>query len=131
MHADLSKEIQGKVVGGIRANQVVINEWVKEYNEVRPHEALDMKTPSDIYSKSKITYDELSCDYEYPFGFETKKINKSGSIKIKRNYYYISSALSYLKIGMEYKNDNEYLVWLHSYPVRNTRFKISLFKTGK
>jgi len=128
MHADLSKEIQGKVVGGIRANQAVINEWVKEYNEIRPHEALDMKTPSDIYSKSKITYDELSCDYEYPFGFETKKINNSGSIKIKRNYYYISSALCGLQIGLEYKNDDQYLVWLNNYPIGTLDLKLSCLK---
>jgi transposase InsO family protein len=59
MHADIRKEIQGKVPGGIKANQVVINEWVKEYNEIRPHEALEMKTPSDIYCKSNTDYDEL------------------------------------------------------------------------
>jgi len=117
MHADISKEIQGKVSGGVKANQVVINEWVKEYNEIRPHEALNMKTPSDIYYKSDVNYDELSCHYEYPFGFETKKVSKGGSIRIKKDFYYISSALYGLSIGLEPKNNYEYLVWLNNYPI--------------
>jgi len=128
MHADLSREIQGKVPGGIKFNQVVINEWVKEYNQIRPHEALNMKTPADIYCKSEITYDEFSCNYEYPFGFETKKIYKNGFIKIKKNSYYISTALTDLTIGLEQKNCNEYLIWLYNYPLGTLDLTLSCIK---
>ena len=76
MHADISREIQGKIPGGKTANQIVINEWVKEYNEVRPHEALKMKTPSDIYRKSDIKYNDFPCVYEYPFAFNIRKIGR-------------------------------------------------------
>ena len=128
MHADLSREIQGKVPGGIKSNQVVINEWVKEYNEIRPHEALNMKTPSDIYCKSDVKYDESYCEYEYPFGFETKRVQKSGCIRIKKDFYYISGALYGLFIGLEAKNDCEYLVWLNNYPIGILNLKLACFK---
>ncbi len=49
MHADLSREIQGKIPGGIVANQQAIDTWVEEYNNVRPHEALGMRTPDEVY----------------------------------------------------------------------------------
>lgn len=45
MHKDIADEIEGKVPGGISANQAVLDEWVKEYNSVRPNEAIGMKTP--------------------------------------------------------------------------------------
>ena len=128
MHGDLSREIQGKVPGGIKANQAVINEWVKEYNEIRPHEALNMKTPAEIYYKSEISYDEFSCNYEYPFGFETKKVFKNGCIKIKKNSYYISTALQDLTIGLEEKNCDEYLIWLYNYPIGTLDLKFSCIK---
>jgi transposase InsO family protein len=128
MHADLSKEIQGKVPGGIKANQIVINEWVKEYNEIRPHEALDMRTPADIYCKSEIKYDELSCNCEYPFGFETKKIYKSGCIRIKKNFYYVSTVLNGFTIGLEEKNEGEYLLWLNNFPIGILDLKLACFK---
>ena len=76
-----------------------------------------MKTPSDVYYKSNTIYDELSCEYEYPFGFETKKVYGHGNIKIKNNSYYIGTALNGLKVGLEVKNDNEYLIWLNNYPI--------------
>ena len=128
MHADLSREIQGKVPGGIKSNQIVINEWVKEYNEIRPHEALNMKTPAEIYSKSDTVYDEFSCDYEYPFGFETKKIHKNGCIKINKKFFYISSALNDLTIGLQEKNPDEYLIWLYTYPIGTLDLKLSCIK---
>ena len=43
MHKDIADEIEGKVPGGISANQAVLDEWVKEYNSVRPNEAIGMK----------------------------------------------------------------------------------------
>jgi len=130
MHADMSNEIQGKVPGGIKANQVVINEWVKEYNEIRPHEALNMKTPSDIYYISEIRYDELFCNYEYPFGFETKKVYKNGFIRIKTDFYYISTVLKNFTIGLESKNDYEYLIWLNNYPIGILDLKLACLKLG-
>jgi transposase InsO family protein len=34
----------------------VFNEWRNIFNTVRPHEALDMKTPAEVYLKSKRKY---------------------------------------------------------------------------
>ena len=51
MHADLSREIQGKIAGGVAANQRAIDAWVEEYNFVRPHESIGMMTPSEVYTK--------------------------------------------------------------------------------
>ena len=53
MHKDIADEIEGKVPGGISANQAVLDEWVKEYNSVRPNEAIGMKTPDELYTKSE------------------------------------------------------------------------------
>jgi len=101
----------------MKANQIVIDEWVKEYNKIRPHEALEMKTPSEVYCKSNIKYNELSSDYEYPFGFQKRKVAKNGTLKIKSIEYYISQALGGLYIALEEKSNHEYLVWLHNYPI--------------
>ena len=35
------------------ANQAVLDVWVQEYNSVRPNEAIGMKTPDDLYTKSE------------------------------------------------------------------------------
>jgi hypothetical protein len=128
MHADMSKEIQGKVPGGVRANQAVIDEWVKEYNGVRPHEALDMKTPAEVYHKSEARYDPTPCDYEYPFGFEAKKIHRNGSLKIRNQSHYISSALDGLTVGLQPNDDGQYIVWLCDFPLGTLDTNLSCFR---
>ena len=53
MHGDIAKEIEGKIPGGRKANQVILDAWVKEYNSIRPNEAIGMKTPDELYKKSE------------------------------------------------------------------------------
>ena len=67
MHKDIADEIEGKVPGGISANQAVLDEWVKEYNSVRPNEAIGMKTPDELYTKSERKYTGDYDELEYPF----------------------------------------------------------------
>ena len=66
MHKDIADEIEGKVPGGISANQAVLDEWVKEYNSVRPNEAIGMKTPDELYTKSERKYTGDYDELEYP-----------------------------------------------------------------
>ena len=65
MHADLSQEIQGKIAGGVEANQRAIDAWVEEYNHVRPHESIGMMTPSEVYTKSDMIYKGTPVSYTH------------------------------------------------------------------
>lgn len=117
MHADLSRDIQGKVPGGISANQSAIDEWVKEYNEVRPHEALGMKTPAEIYEKSRIKYHGTPELLEYPITFLTRKVNKNGYVKLNKRQYMVSTSLRRLSVGLQENENGEYVVWLGEFPL--------------
>lgn len=80
MHKDIADEIEGKVPGGISANQAVLDEWVKEYNSVRPNEAIGMKTPDELYTKSERKYTGDYDELEYPLGFLVRKVTGGGEI---------------------------------------------------
>ena len=113
MHADMAREIEGKIPGGIAANQVVIDCWVKEYNSVRPNEALGMKTPDEIYSKSDRKYFGDYDEIEYPPGFQVRKVNKAGTIIINGLRPVIGYALRGLQVGLRpYKDSNCFDVFL-------------------
>ena len=101
MHADMAKEIEGKIPGGIRANQVVIDCWVKEYNSVRPNEAINMKTPDEIYVKSDRKYLGDYDEIEYPPGFQVRKVNNAGTIIVKGLRPVIGYALRGLQVGLK------------------------------
>ena len=117
MHRDIRCEIQGKIPGGVRANQAVIDFWVEEYNTVRPHEALGMKTPSEVYVTSTRAYQGDDFEWEYPFGFETRVPNNRGWIRIKKTRYFLSEALIGMTLGIEQQDKDEYRIWLGEFPI--------------
>ena len=49
MHRDMKKELQGKINGNLRDHQKEFDKWRNDFNNVRPHEALGMKRPKEVY----------------------------------------------------------------------------------
>lgn len=68
--------------------------WRDKYNNVRPHEALDMFTPSDVYTKSPRTYTGIVKQYEYSGIYPVLKVNCKGYISFDRKRLYFSETMS-------------------------------------
>ena len=112
MHADIAREIEGKVPGGIKANQAVLEAWVKEYNAVRPNEAIGMKTPDEVYRPSARKYTGDYDEIEYPMGYEVRKVTGSGEVIMRSVRVTIGYALRGLQVGLRPCSDNTYDVFL-------------------
>ena len=100
MHADIAREIEGKIPGGIAANQAALEAWVEEYNSVRPNEAIGMKTPDEVYRPSPRKYAGDFDVLEYPAGYLPRKVFKSGEIILNGVRVTIGSALRGWHIGL-------------------------------
>ena len=100
MHADIAREIEGKDTGGIKTTQAFIDEWVKEYNSVRPHEAIGMKTPDEVYTPSKRKYIGDYDEIDYPIGFLTRRVTGSGEIIVNSIRVSVGFALRGLQVGL-------------------------------
>ena len=100
MHADIAREIEGKVPGGIKANQAVLDAWVEEYNSVRPNEAIGMKTPDEIYTVSEKKYIGDYDEIDYPMGYQVRKVTNSGEIIYNSIRVTIGFALRGLQVGL-------------------------------
>ena len=119
MHADIAREIQGQIKGGRKANQVVLDEWVKEYNSVRPNEAIGMKTPDEVYVKSNRKYIGDYDEIEYPIGYETRKVFSSGEILVKSVRVTTGYSLRGLNVGLKPNKNNSYDVYLADFLLGN------------
>lgn len=117
MHADMSRELQGKTAGGIAANQAAIDAWRKEYNEVRPNEALGMKTPCEVYSPSPTKYEGDVEQLEYPFGFLIRKVFCNGQIIINGRRVSVGFALRSFHVGLLPKDDFTLTIWIADFPL--------------
>ena len=116
MHADLSREVQGRIPGGVEANQAAIDAWVEEYNNVRPHEALGMRAPAEVYRDSGRAY-VPDAEVEYPMGFMPRKVNSKGCVKIDGLRVFVGGALRGLTVGVQPAGDGTGTVWLAEFPI--------------
>jgi len=72
--------------------------WAKEvrqeYNEQRPHEALGMKTPAEVYSREHLRpYQEHPREWEYDGG-EVRRLDNEGGFSKYGNWYFVCQALA-------------------------------------
>ena len=105
MHGDIAKETEGKIPGGRKANQVVLDAWVQEYNFIRPNEAIGMKTPDEVYRKSERIYDGDYDELEYPMGFLVRKVTSNGEIILNGIPITIGYALRGWHVGLQPLDD--------------------------
>lgn len=112
MHADISREIEGKVSGGIQAVQAFLDVWVEEYNSIRPNEAIGMKVPDDLYHTSDRKYSGDYDELEYPIGYLVRKVSRSGEIVLNSVKVSIGFALRGWQVGLRPNEGNTYDVFL-------------------
>src|ERR1700733_365218 len=64
-----------------------------EHNHVRPHEALNMKTPATVWRPSPRRYDPQPPCWEYPAGAWVLKVDPQGKIEVQGRKWKIGKAL--------------------------------------
>ena len=72
----------------------VFNDWRNCYNNERPHEALGMKCPSDIYVPSERTYRDEIKKYEYSGKYHVIKGNSWGYVRFGGWQIYLSETMA-------------------------------------
>lgn len=77
----------------------LLNDWRWRYNELRPHEALGMKTPASVYTDSKRQFSEPK-PFTYDIGARLVKVNNWGYLRFGPIQVYLSETMkdTYLEI---------------------------------
>jgi transposase InsO family protein len=81
-----------RVDGDLWLSQKWLDNFRKEYNEVRPHEALGMRTPASVWTPSQRAYNPNPL-WDYGPGAELKRVDQHGDIRIGNRPWTISRAL--------------------------------------
>jgi transposase InsO family protein len=111
MHRDMKKELQGKIDGSLSEHQTVFNEWMCVFNTERPHEALGMKTPSEVYIKSERKYPGEHIELRYGKGYITRYVNDRGYINYENRRVFIGNPFSGYHVGIKIYADAPMEVW--------------------
>ena len=102
MHRDLKAECVSPAAFDMRSQQRKLNSFVREYNNIRPHEALDMKTPKKVHVRSSNPFPERITNYDYPSYMKVMNVTMNGSVRWKAYYWvFITNGLIKKQVGAE------------------------------
>jgi transposase InsO family protein len=101
MHRTLKAEAAQPPRANFPAQQKAFDRFLKEYNEVRPHEALAQQTPASAYAASCRPFPKRLPEIDYPAHFEVKKTYPNGVISFQHTQWIISSVLKNEWVGLE------------------------------
>src|SRR5688572_881716 len=102
MHRTLKEATASPPKRTLKEQQKAFDEFRREYNEERPHEALGQRPPGSVYHSSSRTYPERLPDQQgYPDDWEKRVVKKWGQIKWGGKELTVSSALQGQEIGLK------------------------------
>jgi putative transposase len=111
MHLTLKKEATKPAAGNFLQQQAKFDAFISCYNEERPHQALDMRYPAELYRPSPRPYLGLT-DLEYPFHDRSITVTKCGRICLGRRKINLSTVFAGQKVGVKEVEDK---IWLVSF----------------
>lgn len=110
MHADIARTVESEPTATIAEETVRLERWRMAFNTERPHEALGMKTPADVYRCSARRLSDVK-PYVYPVGFDRRRVQVDGCIHYRGQCVTLSEALGRMEVGLQPVTQNRWQVW--------------------
>ena len=93
-HRSMKQELlKHTSIANIDDAQLKLSVWRDKYNNIRPHEALGMKRPAEVYEPSQRAYKEKIDKYEYSAKYRVIKVNSWGYVRIAHHQIYLSETM--------------------------------------
>jgi putative transposase len=105
MHLTLKKEATKPAAQSFLQQQEKFDQFIQEYNHERPHQALNMRSPADLYYPSSRQYQGLD-ELTYPFHDQTITVTQCGRICYKGRKINFSVVFAGQDVGIREVEDN-------------------------
>ena len=111
MHLTLKKEATRPAGQNILQQQAKFDDFLEEFNHERPHEALAMKCPAEVYLPSLRQYHGIP-EPHYPFHDRTVVVTSCGRLCLYRKKINLSKSLAGQAVGVK---EVDQAIWLVSF----------------
>jgi transposase InsO family protein len=102
MHRELKAEAARPPAANKTLEQRKLNAFIEEYNNYRPHKALNNQTPASVHIHSPREYFSKVSPWDYPREFQVRRVYANGCIRWGAyNWIMVSTALIQKDIGLE------------------------------
>jgi putative transposase len=110
----LKKEATKPAAHNFLQQQAKFDDFIDCFNNERPHQALNMKYPAELYRRSPRPYRGLS-ELKYPFHDRTITVTQCGRICIGRRKINLSTVFAGQNVGVKEISDKICLVTFMDY----------------
>jgi len=93
----------------------LLAEVQRDYNQRRPHEALGMQRPAELYRPSPRAYQPRPLEWEYPAGSEVKRLNTQGMLEDGGRRWFVCWALAGQRVRLERIEGKVLVSYRHMY----------------
>jgi putative transposase len=114
MHLTLKKEATKPAAANVLQQQARFDAFVDQFNRERPHQALAMKVPADVYTRSPRVYRGLE-ELAYPFHDATFTVTQCGRICFKARKVNLSHVFAGQNVGVTQVGERVWLVTFMRY----------------
>ena len=111
MHLTLKMEATKPAGDNFLQQQAKFDDFIEYYNNVRPHQALGMKYPTELYARPNRPYRGLD-ELDYPFHDKIVTVTRCGRICFKGQKVNLSSVFAGQNVGIKEVADR---IWLVSF----------------
>lgn len=95
----------------VRAQQRAFDQFRKEYNHERPHQALGQRPPASVYTPSPRTYPARLPEVQHPEGSETVRVYKGGTLFFKGAHVFLTERLARQSVGLQFIDERYWRVY--------------------
>ena len=111
MHLTLKREATKPAGKNFLQQQAKFDEFIQQYNQERPHQALGMKYPAELYRPSTRAYVGLP-ELEYPFHDRTATVTRCGRLCLGARKINLSTVFAGQMVGLREVSEK---IWLVSF----------------
>ena len=113
-HCSLKQEALRVTPANMEEARIRLENWRNVYNEIRPHHALGMKTPSSVYHPSTRGY-YVPKPYVYEPGAKLIKVNNWGYLRFGSMRLFLSEAMADTYVEIRFAEDNKFSIIYRNY----------------
>ena len=106
MHKDISRELEAEGA----CDQAALDVWRQTFNYERPHEALGMRCPGEVYIASERKYEGTPEDLDYP-KMCSRRVSPKGLISLEGQPLFLSASLGGWSVGLKPIAEDLMEVW--------------------
>ena len=114
MHLTLKLETTKPAGGNFLQQQARFDDFIDSYNTERPHQALAMRCPAQLYRPSQRPYQGLP-EIDYPLHDRDALVTACGRICMHRKKINISTVMAGQRLGLKEVDDGIWVVTFMAY----------------